>query len=268
MCARYRWTCGLSDAGKFVRHYTQNIDCLEEKTGLSADARKGLESVECEGGREMETALDLESPCPACTKISNDRKARGKRASAIGRLRPDIVLYDELDPRVESISAVVRHDQSLRLDLFLIMGTSLATHGVRRLIKDFAEVIHKRRVGKVVFVNLTKPAKSWDNVIDYWIKWYCDAWVGDLMERQPALDPSAATFGVLLHLLLLENAQHPSRGGAGTSADDAILISSDDESDDDLDEGRSDTSFESLDGLLQNARNKVKSGRVTGTGIN
>ncbi|KAM7208844.1 hypothetical protein V8F06_014915 [Rhypophila decipiens] len=52
------------------------------------------------------------------------------------------------------------------------------------------------------------------------------------------------------------------------SADDAILISSDDESDNDLDEGRSDTSFESLDGLLQNARNKVKSGRVTGTGIN
>ncbi|KAM7184498.1 hypothetical protein V8F33_012959 [Rhypophila sp. PSN 637] len=214
----------------------------------------------------METDLDPESPCPACTKISNDRKARGKRASAIGRLRLDIVLYDELDPRAESISAVVRYDQSLRLDVFLIMGTSLATDGVRRLLRDFAEVIHERRVGKVVIVNLTKPAKSWDNVIDYWIKWDCDAWVGDLMERQPALDPFAATFGFPLHLPLLENAQHPSRGGAGTSADDAILISSDDESDDDLDEGRSDTSFESLDGLLQNAHNKVKSGHVTGTG--
>lgn len=215
----------------------------------------------------METVLDPESPCPACTKISNDRKAIGKRASTIGRLRPDIVLYDELDPRAESISAVVRHDQSLRLDVFLIMGTSLATHEVRRLIRDFAEVIHKRRVGKVVFVNLTKPAKSWDNVIDYWVKWDCDAWVGDLMERQPALDPSTATFGVPLHLPLLENAQHLSRGGAGTSADDAILISSDDESDDDLDEGRSDTYFESLDRLLQNARNRVESGRVTGTGM-
>ncbi|KAK4209830.1 hypothetical protein QBC37DRAFT_449536 [Rhypophila decipiens] len=74
------------------------------------------------------------------------------------------------------------------------------------------------------------------------------------MERQPALDPSAATFGVPLHPPLLENAQHPSHGGAGMSADDAILISSDDESDNDLDEGRSDTSFESLDGLLQNAQ--------------
>lgn len=69
------------------------------------------------------------------------------------------MLYDELDPRAESISAIIQHDQSLRLDVFLIMGTSLATDGVRRL-RDFAEVIYKRRVGKVVFVNLTKPAKS------------------------------------------------------------------------------------------------------------
>ncbi|KAM7209800.1 DHS-like NAD/FAD-binding domain containing protein [Rhypophila decipiens] len=282
----HRFIRKLRDVGKLVRHYTQNMDCLEEKAGLSTDVRKGLESAECvllhgslyhfrcsncpttfrqvEGNREMESALDPESPCPACTKISDNRKARGKRGTAIGKLRPDIVLYDELDPRAESISAIARHDQSLHLDVFLIMGTSLATYGVKLLIRDFAEVIHKRRIGKVVFVNLTKPAKSWDNVIDYWVEWDCDAWVGDLMERQPALDPSAAIFGVPLHLPLLENAQDPSRGGAGTSADDAILISSD-ESDDDLDEGRSDTSFESLDGLLQNTRNKLKSGRVTST---
>ncbi|KAM7184501.1 hypothetical protein V8F33_012962, partial [Rhypophila sp. PSN 637] len=67
------------------------------------------------------------------------------------------------------------------------------------------------------------------------------------MERQPALDPSASILGVPLHLSLLDNAQNPSRGGAGTSADDAILISGDDE-------------------LLQNAHNEGKSGRVTGTG--
>lgn len=67
------------------------------------------------------------------------------------------------------------------------MGTSLATHGVQLLIRDFAKVIHKRRAGKVVCVNLTEPSKSWDDVIDYWVEWDCDAWVRDLMERQPAL---------------------------------------------------------------------------------
>ena len=55
-------------------------------------------------------------------------------------------------------------------------------------------------------------------------------------------------------------------GGAGKSQDNAILIPSDVESDDDLDDGRSDTSFESLGGLLLDARNKVKSGSVTSTG--
>jgi NAD-dependent histone deacetylase SIR2 len=67
------------------------------------------------------------------------------------------------------------------------MGTSLATHGVQLLIRDFAKVIHKRRAGKVVFVNLTGPAKIWDGVIDYWVEWDCDAWVGDLVKRQPTL---------------------------------------------------------------------------------
>ncbi|KAK4131671.1 hypothetical protein BT67DRAFT_451539 [Trichocladium antarcticum] len=76
--------------------------------------------------------------------------------------------------------------------------------------------------------------------------------------------PSAAIFGVSLHPPLPQDAYDLQRGGAGKSQADAILIPSDDEFDD-LD-GRSDTSFESLDGLLPDARNKVKSGRVTGTG--
>jgi len=135
----------------------------------------------------METLSGPEPACPRCTKISNDRKAGGKRATTIGSLRPDIVLHDEQDPRAESISAIARHDQSLRLDVLLIMGTSLATHGVQRLIRDFARIVHERPAGKVVFVNRTKLAKSWDGVIDYWVEWDCDDWVRDLVRREPAL---------------------------------------------------------------------------------
>jgi NAD-dependent histone deacetylase SIR2 len=135
----------------------------------------------------METLSGPEPPCPSCTNISDDREAEGKRATAIGRLRPDIVLYDEQNPRAESISAIAQHDQSLRPDVLLIIGTSLTTHGVQRLIRDFSKVIHKRRAGKVVFVNLTEPAKSWDGVIDYWVEWDCDAWVEELVRRQPAI---------------------------------------------------------------------------------
>ncbi|EAQ84068.1 predicted protein [Chaetomium globosum CBS 148.51] len=77
-------------------------------------------------------------------------------------------------------------------------------------------------------------------------------------------DPSAAIFGSPLHPPLPQDAHDPHCRSAGKSQADAILISSDDEFDD-LG-GRSDTSLKSLDGLLPDARNKVKSGRVTGTG--
>ncbi|KAK3377681.1 DHS-like NAD/FAD-binding domain-containing protein [Podospora didyma] len=233
----------LRDAGKLLRAYTQNIDCLEEKAGLSTNLRKGPGSrsrprrkhrprrvrnyrvnsqprilddargVECvllhgslrllrcflcsktyrwdEGDREAETLLGQEPLCPGCAEVSAARAALRKRATAIGTLRPDIVLYDERDPRADSISTIVQHDLSLRPDVLLIMGTSLTTDGVKFLIKDFAKVVHGRG-GKVVFVNLTKPAeKTWTNVIDYWVEWNCDAWVEDLMGRRPAIARTA-----------------------------------------------------------------------------
>jgi hypothetical protein len=77
--------------------------------------------------------------------------------------------------------------------------------------------------------------------------------------------PSKAIFGAPLHPPVPQDAHEPRRGGTGESQADAILIPSDDEFDD-LD-GRSDTSFESLGGLLSDARNKVDSGHATGTGM-
>ncbi|KAK4243122.1 DHS-like NAD/FAD-binding domain-containing protein [Corynascus novoguineensis] len=167
----------LHDSGKLVRDYTQNIDYLEEMVGLSTDIGveyvllyRSLYRLRCsncpgtfswhEGGREMESLSGPGPPCPGYTKISDDRKAKGKRVTAIGKLRPDIVLYDEQDPRAEAISAIVSYDQSLRPDVLLIIGTSLTTYGVQLLIRDFAKVIHKRRTRKVVFVNRIEPAKS------------------------------------------------------------------------------------------------------------
>ncbi|KAK4096360.1 hypothetical protein N658DRAFT_519247 [Parathielavia hyrcaniae] len=74
--------------------------------------------------------------------------------------------------------------------------------------------------------------------------------------------PSKAIFGAPLHPPLPQDAHEPQGGGTGESRADAILIPSDDEFD--LD-GLSDTSFDSLGGLLSDARNKVDSGHTTGT---
>jgi hypothetical protein len=63
----------------------------------------------------------------------------------------------------------------------------------------------------------------------------------------------------------MQSAQDLQPSSAGGSQADAILIPTDDEPDD-LD-GRSDVSFESLDGLLSEARDKVQPGRVSDIGM-
>lgn len=56
------------------------------------------------------------------------------------------------------------------------MGTSLKVHGLKRLVKDFARVVHEKK-GVVVFVNATPPSKEWEGVIDYHIEGQTDTWV-------------------------------------------------------------------------------------------
>ncbi|KAK4119462.1 hypothetical protein N657DRAFT_684409 [Parathielavia appendiculata] len=78
--------------------------------------------------------------------------------------------------------------------------------------------------------------------------------------------PSAAIFGAPLHPPPpLQDAHDPQHSSAGKSQDNAVLIASGGESDDDLDDGRSNASFPPLEELLAVAHNKVKS-RSASTG--
>ncbi|KAK4221449.1 hypothetical protein QBC38DRAFT_461463 [Podospora fimiseda] len=78
------------------------------------------------------------------------------------------------------------------------------------------------------------------------------------LDNQTFYNPAAAT-GRKPASRGPRNAHNPQCSSAGESQADTILIPSDD--DDDLD-GRSDTSFESLDELLLKARAKFESGRI------
>ena len=137
--------------------------------------------------RLADTLAGRQPTCPHCAGATAAREERGKRALGVGKLRPDIVLYGEDHPHAHLISPLVQHDLSLGPDMLLILGTSMRVHGLKVLVKEFAKAVHDRG-GKVVFVNFTKPPESvWADVIDYWVQWDCDAWVGDLQERKPAL---------------------------------------------------------------------------------
>ena len=122
--------------------------------------------------------------CPSCLRSSSERTGRGRRGLAVGRLRPDIVLYGEEHPDATLIAPLITHDLGLGPDCLLIMGTSLKVHGLKVMVKEFARAVHLKG-GKVVFVNRTKPPEStWGEFIDYWVEWDCDLWVSDLQERR------------------------------------------------------------------------------------
>ncbi|KXX77139.1 NAD-dependent histone deacetylase HST3 [Madurella mycetomatis] len=131
------------------------------------------------------SSMDLSAVCDAPTvlpyvagtSVAEKRKlwqGRNLRAPAVPRYPKPERQQGNAQPQSERFDRISCFTMN-RTHVLLIMGTSLATHGVKHLVKDFAKIIHKR-AGKVVFVNLTEPAKTWDGVIDYWVEWDCDAW--------------------------------------------------------------------------------------------
>ncbi|OWZ69827.1 hypothetical protein AYX14_04813 [Cryptococcus neoformans] len=156
----------------------------------------------------VEMFREGEAPdCPACWKrctckclncilifffflAGESRINRSARATSVGRLRPSIVLYDEPHPLGDDIGQLTAYDVSRRPDLLLIMGTSLKVHGLKRLVKDFAKVVHggKKR-GLVVFVNATPPSKEWEGIIDVHIEGETDKWVEKVEEEWRRVKP-------------------------------------------------------------------------------
>lgn len=137
-----------------------------------------------EDDRHQATLAGEAPDCPWCVANSANREGKGRRSLAVGRLRPDIVLYGEEHPSAHLVAPLITHDLSLGPDILLILGTSLRVHGLKVIVREFAKAVHGKG-GKVVFVNMTKPPESiWGDVIDYWVEWDCDAWVIDLKERR------------------------------------------------------------------------------------
>ncbi|KAK4127924.1 hypothetical protein N657DRAFT_235557 [Parathielavia appendiculata] len=81
-------------------------------------------------------------------------------------------------------------------------------------------------------------------------------------------NPSAPIFGAPSHPPPpLQDANDPQHGSAGKSLDNAILIPSDGESDDDVDDGRSDTSFPPPEDSLSAAHGKVEKSCSVNSGM-
>jgi len=217
----------LSDTGRLMRCYTQNIDGLEEREGLVSglsygkgkrkrpsphimeddrtDQEKGCQVVQLHGNLKTlrctnchllteysessvgTLLLGVAPTCIACATASKCRQDAGKRATRVGLLRPNVVLYGEEHPDGDMVGALAEADLGANPDMLLILGTSLKVHGLKRMVKEFAAAVHTRK-GLVVFINNTSPAESvWGDVIDYHVSMDCDSWVADVRAKHPAI---------------------------------------------------------------------------------
>ena len=83
------------------------------------------------------------------------RQLIGKRARGVGKLRPSVVLYNELHKDGEGVGEVVRKDLiggskgkgRGGADLLLVVGTSLRVPGTKRIVREFAKAVRSRASG-------------------------------------------------------------------------------------------------------------------------
>lgn len=165
-------------SGILGRVYTQNIDDLELKSGLTTIGRKpscvqlhgSVMKVQCmmcsfteHIYHHFSTLHSGKLPaCPRCEARIQQRMLEGKRiTSQGGLLRPSIVLYGETHPTGDHIAAMQSLDKS-KADNLLVVGTSLKTFGSVGLIKEISTGIRERGQGKVYYMDLGVPTRQVD----------------------------------------------------------------------------------------------------------
>ncbi|KAI5826002.1 DHS-like NAD/FAD-binding domain-containing protein [Schizophyllum commune Tattone D] len=231
----------LDDSGKLLRVYTQNIDAIEAKSGLSFgvpafDDRRhksratpavnrptSLDPPRCVPLHGTLTrlycmtctyscaltdflpSLAAGAPplCPSCSDTAVVRAAEGKRARAIGKLRPSVVLYGEAHADAEGVGDVVRRDLTHRSgpDLLLVAGTSLRVPGTKRIVREFAKAVRVAAGVEPlpsprgtpgadspitsVYLNLDfpVPAREWGDVFDVWVNGDAQSFAGEVQRE-------------------------------------------------------------------------------------
>ncbi|KAH3685345.1 hypothetical protein WICPIJ_003697 [Wickerhamomyces pijperi] len=177
----------IGSEGRLLRHYTQNIDCLESKlphlqtkvplphTGpypATIQLHGSVNSMYCvkchwEAPYDPSLFTTNEAPhCPTCADTQRQRGEKNLRERSVGRLRPRIVLYEEFHPEGEKIGKVSEQDIRAKPDCLLIVGTTLKIPGVKILVRELARVVSSMG-GCVIWVNQDQPKVD---VVDY-IEW-------------------------------------------------------------------------------------------------
>lgn len=84
--------------------------------------------------------------------MEETRQLVGKRARGVGKLRPSVVLYNEMHKDGEGVGEIVRRDLvggskgkgRSGADVLLVVGTSLRVPGTKRIVREFSKAVRSR----------------------------------------------------------------------------------------------------------------------------
>ncbi|RDW74712.1 SIR2 family NAD-dependent protein deacylase [Aspergillus mulundensis] len=134
----------LYDKGKLLKHFTQNIDCLERLAGVPGDM-----IVEAHGSFATQRCIDCKAAYPE--ELMKEAIAKGEVpycAECQGLVKPDIVFFGEALPS----SFFDNRELPETADLCIVMGTSLSVQPFASLPSFVADgvprvLINRERVG-------------------------------------------------------------------------------------------------------------------------
>jgi len=107
----------LHDKGLLLKHFTQNIDCLERQAGVPGD-----KIVEAHGSFATQRCIDCKAPYPDDEMHENVESGKVPHCKECGGLvKPDIVFFGEALPEI----FFSNHSLPEQADLCIVMGTSL-----------------------------------------------------------------------------------------------------------------------------------------------
>lgn len=155
--------------------------------------------------------------------MEETRQLVGKRARGVGKLRPSVVLYNEMHKDGEGVGEVVRRDLvggskgkgRSGADVLLVVGTSLRVPGTKRIVREFSKAVRSRTTGgaspsmdadtpapipsprrpprskegsqpmRSIYLNLDfpVPTREWEGVFDAWVQGDAQSFAQILMDE-------------------------------------------------------------------------------------
>ena len=110
----------LNDKGLLLRHFTQNIDCLDREAGVPGD-----KIVEAHGSFAKQRCIECKERYPDAKMLEHVKAKEVPHCEVCGGLvKPDIVFFGEALPG-EFFEAL--HEPQ-KADLVIVLGTSLTVH--------------------------------------------------------------------------------------------------------------------------------------------